>query len=1000
MADDNNEVLGAEYDPSFIPGIDKDQMRHDAGTVLNTQHNAPLDDSIAPSDVSPLDVLPYGEMANAAVGAGRVAAGALADAGSFVVNHPTVTNRAGMVGSDLLAAAKDLAMKDPSINSIQEALQKLGYGNSVKTSFEGGITSGNSAYQMQENGKTVLQNQSKGRLYADGGEVSAQPPASGGFDPDAFLAAAPSPAPQQHQGPGISAEGIQQNALAAPHDTPVDSTQIGQFNPDDFITQHDYNTQSSLEDKYGSTSESLKALGEGALRGAIGPLGPLAEKGLGVKDEDILGREKAHPVLSGVGEFGTLAAGMFTGTGEAVLAEKAGLAAAKAIGLGAAEGTAAKIAATATKAAVENMLIQGSDEASKMIINDPDQTAQSALTDIGLSGLIGGGTGAVLGSISPLWKATMGNKLGQVVEDMKGGLKYHMENPDPLTAVTDELTNHYEGVKSAADEVYGASGLKGQALAKAMPEMNNDILRQTATVTDDLDRGLQKLSRDPHAGMLEEKVAAYKSAITTDNPEQIFNATQDLKQQLQEWGKYNAKMSPLSERAFRDTSKELAYKLRGALEDTDVWGKAAETQQSVNRAFSDYLPKLKDFEKKFTTEIAGERTVDQGKVQTYLNQLDKASSTTKKQMLGNFLDASEKYKDVISKLHESVGSESPIAPSSLTNTMRTLSERTTGGKLADYLVKKGIAHAGGSALGALAGGAAGHSIGSGEMGALIGEHALGPLFSSALNGIAKPILSAMNNASAARAAIDMGVAATNGHNLIQRAATSVFKAGREVLPKAAMPSDKDLAKLDKQVAYMATSPDKMERIGGDVGHYMPDHARALSQTASTATNYLNSLRPAPLHQAPLDSKSPVNTMQKAAYNNALRIAQQPLTILDRIQKGTLTPQDVHSLRAMYPALYTKLSNHLTEEMTNHLAKGDMVPYKTRIGLSLFLGQPMDSTMTPSAILAAQPLSPPQNQPQGQPGKPPAASSVKGLSKLSTSYQTPNQSREAKRAVPE
>jgi hypothetical protein len=77
-------------------------------------------------------------------------------------------------------------------------------------------------------------------------------------------------------------------------------------------------------------------------------------------------------------------------------------------------------------------------------------------------------------------------------------------------------------------------------------------------------------------------------------------------------------------------------------------------------------------------------------------------------------------------------------------------------------------------------------------------------------------------------------------------------------------------------------------------------------------------------------------------------------------------------------------------MTESLSKGKSIPYKTRIGLSMFMAQPLDSTMTPGAILSAQPQPAPPPQPQGK-------EKGSSLAKLPKSYQTPGQAAESDRS---
>jgi hypothetical protein len=231
-----------------------------------------------------------------------------------------------------------------------------------------------------------------------------------------------------------------------------------------------------------------------------------------------------------------------------------------------------------------------------------------------------------------------------------------------------------------------------------------------------------------------------------------------------------------------------------------------------------------------------------------------------------------------------------------------------------------------------------------------------------------------------------------GESLLTRAAKNVFKPGAMVLASSQMPSDKDRKKLDSSLQDIQYNPNSLFAVGGKSGHYLPEHGVVLGQVAANAANYLNSQRPSENRQSPLDSAAPVTAAQKAAYIRTLDIAQQPLLVLSRIKDGTITPGDVKTLTTLYPKLYTRLAEKVNNEMTEALSKGASVPYKTRIGLSMFLARPLDSTMTPTSILAAQPA-PQQAQPQQAPQK---ASKTRGsaIDKLSKGAMTSSQSREA------
>lgn len=237
-----------------------------------------------------------------------------------------------------------------------------------------------------------------------------------------------------------------------------------------------------------------------------------------------------------------------------------------------------------------------------------------------------------------------------------------------------------------------------------------------------------------------------------------------------------------------------------------------------------------------------------------------------------------------------------------------------------------------------------------------------------------------------------------GENLVSKAAESIFKAGREVLPQSMMPTEKQTDKLSKRLDELQKNPMPLMDIGGKTGHYLPEHAGAMGSTASNAVNYLNSLRPNLVKARPLDPEPKASPQQKQRYQNALKIAEQPMLVLDKLKKGTLSTDDVKDLHNLYPALYDKVAAKLMNNLNTAVSEGHPPPYHTRMSLSLFLGQPLDSTMTPEAIQATQiSLSAlnPQKSMHGM--KPMSASGAKAFKGLGPSFATPSQSREMHRS---
>lgn len=820
------------------------------------------------------------------------------------------------------------------------------------------------------------------------------------------------------------------------------------------------------EAKYGTTGQQVKTGLEHAASSATFGLSTGLETGLGIaKPEDIRARSEENSISGFAGDIAGLAGtALIPGVGEAAAAKTAGAAAkgvyeagkvaqeglklgklaedvaaplikageeaapivragkeainplsAQSVMSGLAERAATKlglegeslgaqIMSGGTKGAIETALFQGGNEVSKMF-QDPDHTVGAAAINVGLSGLLGAGVGGGLGAISPLWKATSGsgNKLGQFIEDFKGRVNEHLNTPDPVGLLGQELKDRLASSEAVFDEVYGPKGLKTEAIQKLMPnQLSDKMIKQTEELMGRAKQFSEEMQRNPDL-YPKYSSAAYNRdlRILSDSlseptePAQIFNAIQDFKQRLYENLPKRGEFPTPHDREFVKTARTIFGEFRNGLEDHGVWGKAAEVQQDINKAFTEYLTPKKQFEGKFTSKVGDERVIDPGKLQTYVNQSGKSGQKIKQEMLGNFLQADEKYRAAVNKTHEKLGLESPFPPSSLSYTKSTLEDLSSGAKFADVFIKKGLSRLAGESIGAGVGGAAGHAFGHGWIGALIGEHALGPFFNTILPALIKPILQKEASAEGLKAASDYGMAVIRGQKLLEKASKGIFKAGQEVLPTALLPEQKHLDKLDKKLEGLKVNAEPLFNIGGSMGHYFPDHAGALGKTAMNQVNYLNSLRPSTDKRAPLDSNPKPSDVQKATYQRALTIAEQPLVVLQSIKNGTLTTQDVVMLKNLNPALYDKLYQSVSKQMIEHLHQEEIIPYKTRMSLSLFMAQPLDSTMTPAFIMAAQ--AKPQMTPSQMDQTPHPKHSMSALNKLPGMYQTASQSREAHRS---
>lgn len=304
----------------------------------------------------------------------------------------------------------------------------------------------------------------------------------------------------------------------------------------------------------------------------------------------------------------------------------------------------------------------------------------------------------------------------------------------------------------------------------------------------------------------------------------------------------------------------------------------------------------------------------------------------------------------------------------------------------DGLFTKGAA----SALG-LATAAMSHS---GPMGLITGylAHLLGKEAPDAVRLAMLKFLASGERVSAEglKAAAQMAKHTIEGEAILDKATKGLLK-DTKVLK---FPTPKDRELLKKQVQASIEKPEALLSVGGQLGHYLPEHGVALASATARNLSYLASIRPQVAQAAPLDTIMKVSKTEESKYDRALDIAQNPNIVLKDIKDGTITLDDIKHLKTMYPALYQRINDKVMHAMIDAQSKGQTIPYKTKVGLSMFMGQPLDSSMSPHSIRTNQGtfVNMPQLQQQGQ-IKQPSATKMQNLNKLPSAYSTPGQARE-------
>jgi len=195
---------------------------------------------------------------------------------------------------------------------------------------------------------------------------------------------------------------------------------------------------------------------------------------------------------------------------------------------------------------------------------------------------------------------------------------------------------------------------------------------------------------------------------------------------------------------------------------------------------------------------------------------------------------------------------------------------------------------------------------------------------------------------------------------------------------------------------------KKPLVSDRIASVYPRQAMALASAKAKVHNYLNALKPQKTMGLAFDSHLP-EPHKERDYHSAVDIATRPLSMLDDIHDGSISPSQFSHFSKMHPELHDLLKKHITGEITKMQAdEGQKPSFKRRQALSLFMGRPLEQTLTPQAIQAAQMTFKPKPQQQQPPQEGPKGKSKGSPSKLTDkgpkSYQTPDQAAQMDRTV--
>lgn len=210
--------------------------------------------------------------------------------------------------------------------------------------------------------------------------------------------------------------------------------------------------------------------------------------------------------------------------------------------------------------------------------------------------------------------------------------------------------------------------------------------------------------------------------------------------------------------------------------------------------------------------------------------------------------------------------------------------------------------------------------------------------------------------------------------------------------------DSDYNEKAQQIRRLSALPpdqliDHLSKTHSGLEDIAPNITPHIHTAAANAIGFLNSKLPRVGNEMPQDTVPPVSIAQQKQWLGLHRVIDDPLSVLEHANNGTLNHSHIEALKAVYPDLHQEMVNKAQEQLGK--LNGRHIPYAKRVAIAKLAGAPLDSTMTQANMQAIQMAASPNQGPAAQAGKKASGVELKQINKVNAIYSTPQQDREMK-----
>lgn len=238
--------------------------------------------------------------------------------------------------------------------------------------------------------------------------------------------------------------------------------------------------------------------------------------------------------------------------------------------------------------------------------------------------------------------------------------------------------------------------------------------------------------------------------------------------------------------------------------------------------------------------------------------------------------------------------------------------------------------------------------------------------------------------------------AAGGTKLLDSLKYSLYPDGSERKEQKS-PAEATKARVAELSAAVANPEAVKAAVRKQVGATNPDLAAAIESAALRKLQYLQKHAPKQPTPGAFGAKPwHLSTGEMERFARRVRAAEDPLSVLSDLERGTITVEAADTLRVVYPQIFSEVQTRLLTRAAELEAK---LPYQRLVHLSLLFDAPLDDSLKPEnlAILqSTQEQAGPGPSAAGQPAGQPPAPSVAAPVNLSRLYETSEMRRATRR----